>query len=83
MSDFLDLEERIRLGIKIGESHYREFKSAWHGSPNERRARDLKEILTDVGRTLVAFANADGGELFLGVEDDGTITGVPGSKSEQ
>jgi ATP-dependent DNA helicase RecG len=26
---------------------------------------------------LVAFANADGGELFVGVEDEGTITGIP------
>ena len=25
----------------------------------------------------MAFANADGGELYVGVEDDGTITGTP------
>ena len=25
---------------------------------------------------VVAFANTDGGDLYLGVEDDGTITGV-------
>lgn len=27
-------------------------------------------------KTLVAFANADGGELFVGVEDDGSVTGL-------
>ena len=28
--------------------------------------------------TIIAFANADGGKLALGVEDDGTLTGVDG-----
>ena len=36
--------------------------------------------MSDIGRTLVAFANADGGELLLGVEDDGTVTGAPYDK---
>jgi Predicted transcriptional regulator containing an HTH domain and an uncharacterized domain shared with the mammalian protein Schlafen len=31
----------------------------------------------DIARTLVAFANAEGGELFIGVEDDTQISGVP------
>ena len=28
--------------------------------------------------TIIAFANADGGKIALGVEDDGTLTGVDG-----
>ena len=28
--------------------------------------------------TIIAFANADGGQIALGVEDDGTLTGVDG-----
>ena len=31
----------------------------------------------DIATTLVAFANADGGELLIGVEDDHQITGIP------
>jgi hypothetical protein len=82
MSSFLDLDERIRLAIKIGESHYREFKSAWAGPSQKKVPRPLKEIAADIAQTLVAFANSDGGELIIGVEDDGAITGVPGSKDE-
>ena len=29
--------------------------------------------------TIIAFANADGGKIALGVEDDGTLTGVDGN----
>lgn len=54
-----------------------------------KRIIPLKETLTiefksdvkkygdaDLFEDVVAFANTDGGELYLGVEDDGTITGV-------
>lgn len=75
MSDALEIEERVRLAIKIG-SHYREFKSAIEGPQIRKRRRDLREINVDVGRTLVAFANADGGELLVGIEDDGSVTGI-------
>ena len=30
--------------------------------------------------TIIAFANADGGKIALGVEDDGALTGVDGQK---
>ena len=76
--EILQLAERISIGIEIGESHFREFKSACsRNANNEITPRSFKEICRDIGDTLVSFANADGGELFLGVEDDGTITGVP------
>ena len=73
----LDLDERIRLAIRVGESQFREFKSALDGKPGAKRARSLRSIKEDIGRTLVAFANADGGELLIGVEDDGAVTGLP------
>lgn len=73
----LGIIERVELSIRIGESHYREFKSALEGPPSAKKGRQVKEIKDDIAKTLVAFANADGGELIIGVEDDGTITGIP------
>lgn len=31
---------------------------------------------SDIFDAVVAFANSDGGDLYLGVEDDGRVTGV-------
>ncbi|WWL68757.1 ATP-binding protein [Burkholderia pseudomallei] len=70
--------ERARTAIELGESHFREFKSALEGRPGEKRKRPAKEIATDIAQTLVAFANADGGELLVGVEDNGDVTGLQG-----
>ncbi|MEM1215963.1 MAG: ATP-binding protein, partial [Bacteroidota bacterium] len=33
-------------------------------------------------KELVAFANADGGELFIGIEDNNQVTGVPQSEEK-
>lgn len=65
--------------IAGGESYYAEFKSAWHYTPDGRRPREVKDIADDIARTVVAFANSEGGDLLLGVEDDGAITGIPWS----
>lgn len=73
----LSLIERVRAALALGESHFREFKSAVQGLSNSKAPRDPKLIRKDIGEALVAFANADGGELLVGVEDDGTVTGVP------
>ncbi len=77
MEELLRLKERVEIAIEIGESYFREFKSAVEGSPENKRPRDLKEVCYDIAKTLVAFANADGGELFVGIEDDNSITGLP------
>ncbi|RMH20899.1 MAG: hypothetical protein D6696_07190, partial [Acidobacteria bacterium] len=63
--------------IASGEGYYAEFKTAWSYGPNGKEPRPLKEVARDVGETLVAFANSDGGDLLVGVEDDGAVTGVP------
>lgn len=76
MSELLHLRERIALAISLGESHFREFKSALEGPIAARRPRATKGICDDIATTLVAFANADGGELLVGVEDNGEVSGV-------
>ena len=74
----LHIDERIAIGIEVGESHFREFKSAWsRGTRSSPTPRNVKDVSRDIGEALVSFANADGGEILIGVEDDGTITGVP------
>ncbi len=35
-----------------------------------------REYTEDIKKTIIAFANTRGGELLIGVEDDGTVTGV-------
>lgn len=74
--DLLRLKERIEIALELGESHYREFKSALEGRPGAKTPRDPKEICNDISKTLVAFANADGGELFVGIEDNNSVTGL-------
>ena len=35
-----------------------------------------REYVNDIKNTIVAFANCDGGTLYIGVNDDGTVCGV-------
>ena len=38
---------------------------------------ELKETVTDeIKKEIIAFANCDGGKLYIGVQDDGTVIGV-------
>jgi ATP-dependent DNA helicase RecG len=59
------------------ESQYFERKSAYHRDAGQRKQRNARDVAWDIAETLAAMANADGGELIVGVEDDGTISGVP------
>ena len=72
----LRLIERVQNTIALGESHFREFKTAQEGRPGNKQPRSVKAIRQDIAEALVAFANADSGELIIGVEDDGSITGL-------
>ena len=57
--DLLRLVDRIQIAREIGESHFREFKSGNEGRSNKKKPRDVKEICSDIAKTLVAFANVD------------------------
>ena len=82
MSDILLLQDRVKNTIQLGESHFREFKSALQGPPENKKPRLVKDICKDIAEALVAFANADGGELLVGVEDDGTISGIQHAETD-
>jgi ATP-dependent DNA helicase RecG len=57
------------------EGQYLERKSLFEGAPGKKKARKRAEVRDDVAEVVASFANADGGVLILGVEDDGTVTG--------
>ena len=62
--------------LSRGEGQFVEFKSTWdrraHAPPKPLWRRALRDKIADV---VAAFANADGGLLLIGVDDDGTATG--------
>jgi len=76
IADPLLTNERAALAVSLGESHFREFKSGLQGAPTAKQVRPATDICKDIAATLVAFANADGGELLIGVEDSGDVTGL-------
>ena len=80
-SQILRIQERLENDLALGESHFREFKSALQG-PDRNHQRKMNLVAKDIGRTLVAFANADGGTLIVGAEDDGTISGITYSEDK-
>ena len=57
------------------EGQYFERKSLWDGPPERRKTRDRRAVRDQIAEYVAAFANADGGTLVLGVEDDGILSG--------
>ncbi|MEG1603494.1 MAG: ATP-binding protein, partial [Cloacibacillus sp.] len=44
----------------------------------ENETTELKrEYVDDIKKTVIAFANTNGGVIYIGINDDGTIYGVP------
>lgn len=76
MQEPLNIVDQIKISVSMAEGQFREFKSALEGPPGQKKPRSTRTICQDVGEALVAFANSDGGELIIGVEDDGEVTGV-------
>lgn len=61
--------------IKRGESKTLEFKSTLRWSLKEDR-RDDKGVTHAALKTIAAFLNTEGGDLLIGVADDGSIVGI-------
>lgn len=48
----------------------------------ESETVELKEVVVDdIKKEIIAFANCDGGKLYIGVRDDGTIIGLDNADS--
>jgi ATP-dependent DNA helicase RecG len=67
----------ISLWSAQEEGQFFERKSAFDQSRGGKRPRKATELAWDIVETLSAMANADGGELVIGIEDDGEISGLP------
>jgi len=61
---FEELEQRL----KLGEDSVTEFKSTV--------VNNYQVDSRDIAKAITAMANTKGGHLFLGVEDDGTVSGA-------
>ena len=68
-------EIELRALLARPEGQYVEFKSLWHQQPGAERPLLRREVRDRIAEYVAAFANADGGRLILGVEDDGTPSG--------
>lgn len=65
--------------IPEGEDGYNEFKETFSVKVKEdkgQKDKDKGDIRMAVVRTVAAFANTDGGRLFIGVNDDGKPVGL-------
>jgi len=54
-------KEELNSIIQQGEGYYTEFKQNYN---------------SDIKKEMVAFANASGGSIFLGINDNGSISGI-------
>ncbi len=61
--------------IQAGESKTLEFKSTLRWNLREER-HDDKAVTHAVLKTVAAFLNTEGGDLLIGVADDGSIVGL-------
>jgi len=57
------------------EGQHFDRKSLFEGPTGAKRPRDRRRVRDQVAEYVAAFANAEGGVLMLGVEDDGSATG--------
>jgi len=75
-----DNEETIKKFIKRGEGHNLEFKATFRW--NIKTGKKDPEIEHSCLKTIAAFLNSSGGDLLIGVKDDGEIEGIETDKFE-
>lgn len=67
--------DKLRSLIQADEGQYHDRKSMFVRTPGQRRPRDRREVRDQIAEQVAGFANAEGGIVIFGVDDDGTITG--------
>jgi ATP-dependent DNA helicase RecG len=67
--------DELRALLQRDEGQFLEFKSLWDREGDSPRRLERRVVRDKIANVVAAFANADGGTLILGVEDDGMPTG--------
>jgi ATP-dependent DNA helicase RecG len=57
------------------EGQHFDRKSMFEGEDGKKRPRDRRKVRDQVAEQVAGFANAEGGVLILGIEDDHRVTG--------
>ena len=80
MTTPLFTEAELRDLASRDEGQFLEFKSTWDRSGDIPKQVKRRAVRDAIAETVAAFANADGGLLLVGIEDDGSPTGheLPG-----
>src|SRR5699024_10427977 len=60
--------------FKKGENNFVEFKSTL--VYDLRQKKPMKYIEHNIAKAIAAFLNSEGGQLFVGVDDDGNVLGL-------
>jgi Schlafen, AlbA_2 len=66
--------QEIESILATGENKYVEFKSSLRW--DSRTSSLNKELEIEIARAVCGFANSDGGRLFVGVDDSGSVVGL-------
>lgn len=77
------MKSSLEILLQSSEGQYVEYKSCFDRPKNKPiKHRALKSVAKEIAVCLAEFANADGGTLLVGVENDGTISGCPYSPEQ-
>jgi len=68
-------ESELRALLAREEGQFLEFKSLWDRGTTPPSPCNRRAVRDKIAEYVAAFANADGGVLLLGVEDDGRLSG--------
>jgi len=68
-------ETELHNLLQQEEGQFLEFKSLWNLTGENRKVIDRRTVRDTIAQYIAAFANADGGTLLLGVDNDGSPTG--------
>ena len=71
----LSEEDEVVSILRAGETKTSEFKETFEYNEHTDNKRDARLVDTCI-KTVAAFLNSDGGELLVGVADDGQIVGL-------
>lgn len=68
-------DDDLRALLEREEGQFLEFKSVWDRDTTLHKLLHRRDVRDTIAEYVAAFANADGGVLLVGVENDGSVSG--------